>query len=104
VTVALCDPTVLVVNPKLGSLISADLSAAIDCSFLGVVVASCATASTPLYIPASAWVWNNMVAVRSFLLGHRDLLFIVLARIVVRKGEHPLRNLRGGVSQDLKVW
>ena len=73
-TVALSDPPILIVNPKLGSLVSADLTTAVDCGLFCIVVACRATASTSLDVPSSIWIWDNMMTVWSFPLGHSDLL------------------------------
>ncbi len=73
-TVALSDPPILVVNPKLGSLISADLPATVNGSLFGVVVTGGAAATASFDVPPSFWVWDNMMAVWSFPFGHGDLL------------------------------
>ncbi len=73
-TVALCDPTVFIVGPKLGSLISTDLPTTIDCGLFGIMV-TCGTASpTPFDIPASIWIGNDVMAVWPTFFGHRVFL------------------------------
>ena len=74
VTVALCDPPILIVNPKLSSLVSAYLPATINGGLLCVVMTGGAVASTSFDIPSTLWVWDDMMTVWSFPFGHSDSL------------------------------
>jgi hypothetical protein len=71
VAVRVADLAVLVVDPQLRSLVSADLTTPIDSILLLLKVSTCFVGSTLLHIPTTIWIGDYMMA----SLTHTNLLF-----------------------------
>ena len=52
-TIAACDASIPVVNPELSALVATNLPAAVNGILLGVMMATGASGTTTLYVPAS---------------------------------------------------